>query len=281
MLLSKFRHRLAVEINDLNPLLQPRGLPSREIQVHLYCIAALLRRILDRLTQFEHHKIRVRERGITANRSHFKEIGLKSLVSIMLHYVDMYPIVRGDFMTDHVKYIRLLSPEDQNNKNLKMREFVLADLLGVAKQIAEDDKMIMDALLMHTKGELNKVIRSCSDENPILEIETRDSLEDCFELLRKTSTGNLPDGNITAFRELFQGSKIVGMQSFEIEYEDLFNNFLTEWRFCPFFHLLEPYSEKHHPLEFQSKTVILTEGGSEPFIIRTIDLLTVLNAIRL
>ena len=95
MQLSVFRQKLAVEINDLNPLLQPRGFPSRGIQVHLYCIAALLRRIIDRLTQFEHHKIRVRERGNTTNRSYYKEIGLKSLVSIMLHYVEMYPEVWG------------------------------------------------------------------------------------------------------------------------------------------------------------------------------------------
>ncbi len=249
--------------------------------MHLYCIAALLRRILDRLTQFEHYKIRVRERGNTTYRLYHKEIGLKSLVSIMLHYVEMYPKVWGNFMTGHVKYITLLSPEDQNKKKLTTREFVLADLLGIAKQIAEDDKRIMDALLKHTKGELNKVIRSCSDENRILEIETRDSLEDCFELLRKTGTGNLPDGSITGFREQRQGVKVVGMQSFKIEYKDLFDNLFTEWSFCPFFHLLEPYAEENHPLEFQSKTVILEDAGLETFIIRTEDLLTVLNAIQL
>ena len=48
-------------------------------------------------------------------------------------------------MTGRVKYIKLLSSEDQNQKNLKMRKFVLADLLRIAKQIAEDDKMIMEA----------------------------------------------------------------------------------------------------------------------------------------
>ena len=49
MRLSMFREKLAEKIKEVETTLQSSSsLPSQWLQVHIYCIAALLRRIIER-----------------------------------------------------------------------------------------------------------------------------------------------------------------------------------------------------------------------------------------
>lgn len=296
-----FREKLSKEIREVETILQSSGLPSQRVQVHIYCIAALLRRVMMRLTQFKSFKISVYEvpdrnfpkltpKG-NQQQAGYRNVGeveiqLQTLVNRILHYSKFLPAT-GNGPTIKIKeFITILSDKD---KCLRRREIAIENFIGIAKQIAEDDEAVITSLLQHTKKCLGKVVNS-SSEDKFNESETEDALMDFFELAAKTKKDNWPEGKITLFHEKMKGIEMIELQTCEINYKVLCQKLFCEWQFVPF-PQFQPYQKHPNTLISQSKIIRLEdfgganfgipfeEGKARLFIIRAEDLLNVLHAI--
>lgn len=228
MRLDLFRKKLAYEVKEVERIIQHSKYHNQEVQVHIYCIAAFLRKITTRLTRFEGFQISVI--GLKE-----KNISLKNLVNRILHYSYFIPgNMRNPRPSGPLKTIRILSDKDEVTS---VREIGVMDFVEIAKQIAEEDDAILFDLLDDTKRNLKKVVHS-SSANRFDEIETMESLMDFFELSRKTRKIDVPGGKIALFQEKHENTKniieVTGIKTYEINYEILFQKLFYEWEFIPF-----------------------------------------------
>ena len=239
MRLSMFRKKLAYEIKEVETIIQNSNYANQEVQAHLYCIAALLRKIMTRLPRFNGFQIPV----ITGKE---KSITLKSLVGRILHYSSFLPgNSKTSTLLEPLKTITILSDKDESLIPWR-REIEVMNFILLAKKIAEDDDEILLDLLDNIKENLETVIQSSSVER-FDEIEARESLLDFFELTQKMEYENWPSGEIPLFHEQRENIKnimeITGIQTYEISYNILFQKLFNEWHFTLIGQQFYPYSE--------------------------------------
>ena len=287
MRLSMFREKLAYEINKVETIIQNSEYPNQEVQTHTYCIAALLRKIMTRLTDFREYKIPLRSPNIEGE----EDISLKDLVDRVLHYTLFLP---SDPISSPktLNYIQILSDKDEDST---FRRVDLTHFIRIAKQIAEDDDAIQNNLLNHTRVRLKQIIKA-PDIGRFNEIQTMDSLIDFFELARKTGNENWPSGRITLFKENrdftggIENMKITGVHTCKINYEILRQRLFKEWQLMPF-RQFRLYWGTFDELESHKIIELLNYGGensypdfegstSDSFIIRMKDLFNLLCAIQ-
>ena len=128
MRMKLFREKLAYEVNEASNWIQAEGIDQR-IQAHLYCIAALLRKILSRVDSAKRLRVSVRQReGMEPTMP--SSLSIPDLNNTFIHYARFAPSV------DHKK-VNLLGTKDHQ---LIMRELEVNDFLNHAKRIADDGK---------------------------------------------------------------------------------------------------------------------------------------------
>ena len=93
MRMKLFREKLAQEIREAETLIKDGYCLDQRIQAHVYCIAALSRKIMTRLDGAEKIKIKAQERSPGEIRTSGKEISLRCLNNRILHYFEN-PIVQ-------------------------------------------------------------------------------------------------------------------------------------------------------------------------------------------
>ena len=219
MRLNMFRKKLAYEIKEIETIIQNSNYANQEVQAHIYCIAALLRRIMSRLRGFRKYEISI----VVGEEENIK---LKNLTDKILHYSYFKP---GDPFI--LRTIRILSEKEEDSN---FREIEVIDFIEIAKKIATDDDTILFHLLNYTKEKLGKVIYAPSVKQ-FDKIEARESLIDFFELAQKMDYENWPSGKITLFHEQRENMKsimeVTGIQTYEIGYDILFQKLFNEWHF--------------------------------------------------
>ena len=289
MRLSLFRTKLAYEVREAKTIIQQSNYAYQEVASYLYCIAALLRKIMTRLTDFGKYELTV----IGTERN----INLGTLCNKILHYSWLgASMISSD---QPLRTIRILSDKDIN---LSVREIYIMEFLQIAERIAKDDDLILLNLLKHTQTRLGNVINKSYKKDNVMtfrEIECAQSLMDFFEIAGKQGNNIWPEGNITLFREnsRFRENyrtiikEVTGLENCQIDYEFFCKKLFSEWHFCPF-RQFEIYTQKFPDLESQ-KTIDLEdhsgedfglafpEGPARVFMIRAQDMLNLLNIIHL
>ena len=282
MRLIFFQEKLKQEIKELEEFIQGDCILSQRIQPTIYCIAALLRKILERLPKLGKaiEKVNVIEMpdwNSPLPRVIGRSINLPDLLDVIIHYIEFLPSSYSSAVSPlRTRHITVLSDTDCG---LRRREFAIADFIAVAKQIAEDDALIISCLVPRAKKLLGEIVHSSSDKK-FIEIKTREILIDFFDVAWKIKEGNWPEGKITIFREERKGLELMGVQTEETEYKVLLQKMNNEWWFGPF-RQFEPYQKQTNVLEFQCKMIDLQSFSSEHFehfMIRAKDLLDVLDA---
>ena len=290
MRLSLFRTKLAYEVREGKKIIQQSNYPNQEIESHLYCIAALLRKIMTRLTDFREYEITVVGKE--------KDINLDTLCDKILHYSWLSPSILSVGSDKYLKSMKILSDKDIN---LFFREVDVMEFLKIAERIAEDDDLILLNLLKHTQTRLGNVINKSYKKDNVMrfrEFECQQSLMDFFELVQIKENNIWPEGNITLFSEdhgLSENSRtiieVVGLESYQIDYEVFSKKLFRAWHFIPF-RQFRVYTEKFPELESQ-KTInledhsgedfgpVFAEGTARIFMIRAQDMLNLLNIIHL
>ena len=251
MRLSLFRQKLTYEVKEVATIIATSEHLDQEVQAHFSCIAALLRKIMTRLTRFQNFQIPVL-------RGEEKNIRLHNLVNTILHYSNFYPGFGSDLTrSGTLEVIRI-----QSDKQSDFLEIKVMDFIEIAKQIAEDDGAILDNLLDHTKKRLGRIIHApCVRKSD--EIEAAESLMDFFELVRETGSISLPGGKITLFQEKRKDMlTVTGLDTCEIDYDILFRKLFNEWFFVPF-RQFKSYSSDFDELKFEGRIITLESYANE------------------
>lgn len=233
MRLSMFRAKLLEEVTAARAL---RPLDQR-IQPHLYCIAALMRRIL--------HRARARDEGMQVRLypnnnqpPHDHQEALLRLCGVILHsreFRPTHPVARAERPPGEEWYCTIVS--DKDHQKLSRRVISISDLLDVAEDVATDDEALLQPVLGSARTQLTRITKLPDDEpagDEIMEL-----LIDLFDLARATNN-TTAEGSMKAIipvRPVFSEGQIVGgtpIQTFEVSYTTLFDNLFIKWRLSPF-----------------------------------------------
>ena len=249
MRIKLFREKLSYEVNEAANWIQEEGIDQR-IQANLYCIAALLRKILSRVDRAERIKVSVRERG-TVGATKASNISLPELNDAFIHYARFVPSL------DH-KQVNVLGDEDDQ---LNIRELEVSDFLENARRIAEDGEVIVNGVLRYAKKQASKVSR-VGVKSRVSEEETFGSLIDIFDLIRELGREAWVEGSVTMFSEQRNPKNLVelfGIETAEIEYEILFRHLFVDWSYIPF-RQFRAYEDNDFGLGLQGKSVMTIES---------------------
>ena len=249
MRMKFFREKLAYEINEAADWIQAEGIDQR-IQAHLYCIAALLRKILSRVDGAERMKVSVRQRG-SMGPTTTSSISIPDLNNTFIHYARFAPSVGNG-------QVNVLGNEDHQ---LNMRELEVDDFLENARRIAEDGEVIVAGVLRYAKKRASKVSR-VGITSRISEEETFESLIDIFDLIRELGREAWIEGSITMFNEQRNPenlAELIGLQTTEVEYESLCRHLFVDWHYIPF-RQFRAYENNDFGLGIRGKSVIIIES---------------------
>ena len=195
MRLSLFRHKLLLEVNAARTL---DGGDER-FQPHLYCIAALLRKILTRIGDTT--KIEVTILPFNGGFTEGKET-LRFLSSRILHSSE-FRIGRGPSCT-------IVSDRDMTR--IRTRMIDTDDFLDAAKMIASDHETVLKPLIRHALTKVNGIVHGGGAGAEALEakrfaeaglkaeaheVEALESLRDVFDLARMSSKVGSIHGDLT------------------------------------------------------------------------------------
>ena len=230
MNLESYREKLSGEICEVKRIITAADRLDHRIQVHVYCIAALLRRIMLRYPEAKSINIQTEEwplayHGHRGSPPGQATMSLSKLVDRILHYFEFVPA--------RLKYPLGISVLSDYDSDLYSREFKLWDFIDAAQRVSEDDQWILPGVLTRTKARLNNSIHC---EQTIRENrETMDMLSDLFNLVRRIGIPKLPEGSIDIFHiEVtlpMGGPPRIRVES--MEYEHLFQNLLLKWSELP------------------------------------------------
>ena len=146
MRMKLFREKLAQEIKEAESLIKYGYSLDQRIQAHIYCIAALSRKIMTRIDGAKKIKIKAHERSLGELRINGNDIPLVYLNNKILHYFEFLPTDVAHMGSRPL--VKILSDEDEQ---LPIREIDLRDFIEVAKRISEDAESIVGGVLQHTK----------------------------------------------------------------------------------------------------------------------------------
>ena len=193
MRLSQFREKLLVEVTVA------QALDDRDqLQPHLYCIAALLRKILTRIG--DTLRIPVTVLPLADNFTERTET-LGFLSSRILH--------AGEFaMGPH--FCTIVSDHDMTR--IRTRRIHTDDFLNAARRVASDDETVLPALTRQARTKANEVVQGGRVAAEVLEarrfaqpglkaealeVEALETVADVFELARTSNQANSAPGYLT------------------------------------------------------------------------------------
>lgn len=234
MRLSLFREKLLFEVEAAQALESA----DRRFQPHLYCIAALLRKILSRIGDSTKVKVTILpfDDGFVK-----QEETLGFLSSRILH--------SGEFRIGSGS-CTIVSDHDMNR--IRTRMVQMDDFLGAVKEVASDHKAVLEALLRQTRTKVNGIVRGGRvDAKELererdaerglkaaaLEAEALESLSDVFELARTLGKGHDTHGHMTVWieasgeenlRRRQRGEQIVRHPR-DVNYSALVDNLFCTW----------------------------------------------------
>lgn len=281
MRLILFREKLAYEVDQAQSIIDSSDFANQRVQAHIYCIAALLRKIMTRVTTAQKIPVKVHETetrlqtGALLPRK-VRDVPLLFLVNRIIHYFQFLP---SSGFNDSV---RILSDEDSN---IERRDLNLRDFLDAARQICDDNNMVLNDLLRRSKKYLSRVVYSNSG-GQLREIETLETLIDLFDAVRDNTLleGEGIKGQVPVFYERRNPEdilNIIGVETREVEIRLLCEKLFRDWRPVPF-RQFQPYEYQTANFELRGKMLDLESEDSEflsIFMINAKDLLSVLVAI--
>ena len=226
-----FRDKLAREIEEVERYLddsQPVLLDQR-IQVHVYCIAALLRKIFTRIHEANKtFQIKVKEVG--KEILSIRDVPMGRVLNSILHYAEFRPHLMPP---DGAGKISILSDRDGGllHRSLSVREF-----LEVARQVAESDDAVAGGLLRYVTKKLDKVVHtgklSMLDGQDLAE-----ALMDVFEIVRNLGWQNVVGGTLAIQKiEIVKRKNSVEpfterIEIVDVEYKVLFEKLFAVWHY--------------------------------------------------
>ena len=292
MRLILFREKLAYEIEQAQKIIDTNSYSNQRVQAHIYCIAALLRKIMTRVTSARNIRVKVRETKATIphqsfissnpqsralTTSAFMDVTLYFLINRIIHYFKFLP---SEISWERQDLVRILSDKDSN---LERRELSLTEFLNAARRVAEDDMMLLKDLLKCSKKYLGRVVYSdVVDE--LQETETVETLIDFFDAVRNNTLLGGIRGHIPVFYERRDARdilKLIGVETRKVETQILCENLFKSWQPTPF-KQFKSYEYQTASFELRGKMLNLESHDPEfsrVFMIRANDLLSVLVAI--
>ena len=112
MRMRLFRDKLAQEIKQAEAMIHDNEARDQRIQAHIYCISALLRKIMTRIDGAVGVKVKVREiPGEPRTYRQHDDISLKRLNDTILHYSEFLPGSFGVRREDK-PVVKILSDRD-------------------------------------------------------------------------------------------------------------------------------------------------------------------------
>ncbi len=234
MRLSLFREKLLFEVEAAQALESADG----RLQPHLYCIAALLRKILSRIG--DSTKVKVTILPFDDGFGEQQET-LGFLSSRILH--------SGEFRIGSGS-CTIVSDHDVNR--IRTRMVHMDDFLGAARAVASDHEIVLKALLRQTRTKVNRLVRGGRvDAKELererdaerglkaeaLEAEALESLSDVFELAKALGKGDDTHGHMTVWldpsgeetvRRLQRAEQIVRRPR-DVSYSALVDNLFCTW----------------------------------------------------
>ena len=274
MRLALFREKLEYEINQAQDIIDDSSYPDQRVQVHIYCIAALLRKIMMRVSTAEKMPVRVRENWEP------RDVPLLFLVNRIIHYFEFLPSVPTAPNLNRLDLVRILSDEDSK---VSRRELSLEAFLNAARHVVEDDIMVLNDLVKRSKRHIGRLIYS-KHSGELRDTETVETLIDLFDAVRNNPSLDAIGGQIPAFYVQRDGRdmmKVMGVETQEVEIRLLCEKLFVGWQPIPFRQF--QYNE-YQIADFELRGRMLDLESHEPefprtFMIRADDLLSVLAAI--
>ena len=201
MKLRLFRDRLTLELEEIERLLNEDAYIHQQLQVNLYVVAALLRRMMIGYPEIKGFNVEVEERTIdqgAAKHHTKKKLSLMFVAERMLHYVEFVPSFEHRTRYRDWLKLSLLSDKDhEDNPELYKREMRLDTFLGVARRIASNDEALFPSVVTKVRAVLREAIEKGTVSLSVLE----DYLYDGFDLLRRLPADGLPQGNLRLFHQ--------------------------------------------------------------------------------
>lgn len=243
MVLQTFREKLSYEIKRFEEFF-PYGLAALDkLQVHLYCIAILVRKIIEMLPGYEGKNVRVSEIHDPGGGEDL-DMCLKDIINKIIHYVKFSPGILMSVKPSSMEYIEIIS--DKEKAKIEYRELRTVDFLNIAKEIAENDRKVLKHLLPYAIENLERDM-NCTDPSIIsgehFGVKTRESITYAFRLIRQIGNYKLPDGSITVFFEITEGNESIQIEEHDVEYSDFFEHFGRDWHISLGNRYLETYQE--------------------------------------
>ena len=135
--LNTFREKLSYEIEKFEEYfaLYIEGLDK--IQVHVYCIAALLRKIVEMIPDYRGRNIPVYESDHQGVEKH-ASISLKDILNSTIHY-HYFQLWSSINRPNSLDYLEIIS--DWEKEHLNRRKIKTEDFMDIAKEIAENDEV--------------------------------------------------------------------------------------------------------------------------------------------
>ena len=276
MRMKLFRDKLAQEITEVESLIEIGDALDQQIQANIYCIAALLRRILARVDKPKRFTVKaydMPDRGAPRDVN----IPLDTISRAISHYSVFAPASFS--VTGTRTAVTLLGDRDNE---LRRREIDLKDYIGAAKIVAEEGVAIIDEILRYTKKHLSR-LNFQSTVSRSAEMEGMEALIDIFDLIRETGRERWINGSLIFFTRDYNPeniSDITGAQASEVEYDALFNNLFRVWNYLPF-RQFGTYDSDDSGLGLRGKKVIDIErlSGQHIIILRLDDMIALLDTL--
>ena len=200
MKLLLFRDRLTAELAEIERLLNENAYIRQQLQVNLYVVAALVRRMVLGYPEIGDFNVEVEEWTRDQNggrgRQEGRKLSIQKLVGRMLHYVEFVPGLEHRTRDRHLLTLSLLS-DHKEDRDLYSREMGLDVFLDVAKRIASDDAALLSPVVMKVRA----VLQEASQKGTVSLSVLVDYLYDGFDLLRRLPAGGAPQGNLRLFHE--------------------------------------------------------------------------------
>ena len=232
MNLQMFREKMLYEINRLEEF-TPFGMFAIDrVQVHLYCISALLEKILEVIPDYGNKNLKefvlYKKEG-----GEDRDITIKKLIGRIRHYIEFtYGIKNYD--PSVIDTIDVISDHDLTYENLDLRNISLEEFLNISKEIGKNDRKILKPLLSNTIKILKKDIQfddKTEERNRFFGRKTVKSIEYLFDLIRKIGDYKLPNGFITFFKVDHSGS--IDVEGENIDYSFIFKYLQSNWIIIP------------------------------------------------
>ena len=279
MNLNIYRRKLRFEVCEIEEYIEYGMNGFSNVQLSVYCIAALIRKIITRVPKYKGVNLKIFEFGDTDNaqiktKNH---ISLGKLVDKILHYQQMSSGWHSSVSIRKLECIQILSDFDIDD-GLTVREVMTKDFIRVAKEIATDHKSVLKSLLDYSiqslKNTLDWYIKNPNppdcDINYYLGIEAAEALHDAFSLARRINLENLyslpisiTDSEIKIFFEVLESvdknSQVVRRESYKMRYDDFISRAGNTWHFVLCEDNIKTYKYESE-FKIKGKTVIMLQS---------------------